>query len=273
MLTGGVALLWGPPRSGTTWLYNVVRDMLDESGVAAATWVYGHPVPDRHDVEALVVKSHQAHSIDVLQSLTPHPHIHLVGVFRDPARAFQSLIRTQSVDREELLGWLARDIASIDRAFSQLPDAVVIREEWIATRSAEMIAALASYLSLPLNPAACARIAHRFRRDNVRESVQVLSDRHGWSDHFRHYDSDTHWHANHIAPDDHVPHAITDDEQEQLEHLALIVGRLTARHSLLADLPARGHARPASRVSHDFLQAAASRPRTSVVARLLRKSV
>ena len=132
-----------------------------------------------------------------------------------------------------------------------------------------MIVALASYLSLPLAPAECAAIAHRFHRDNVRESVQVLTDTHGWSDHFQHYDSDSHWHANHIAPDDHQPLPITDEEREQLEHLALIVGRLTARHSLFADLPSRGSTRPGSRVSHDFLQAVTPRRRTSVVGRLL----
>ena len=61
-------------------------------------WVYGHPLPDPRSFDALVVKSHQAHSMDVLQSLTPHPHIHLVAIFRDPEQAFQSLLRTQSVE-------------------------------------------------------------------------------------------------------------------------------------------------------------------------------
>ena len=168
----------------------------------------------------------------------------------------------------ELIEWLTRDIESIDEAFSSFPDAVVLREEWIAPRAAEVIAALARVLRVPLTTEASVDIAHRYHRDRVRESVQLLSDRHGWSDHFRHYDAESHWHANHIAPDGHEPLALSAPEREQLDHLARIVDGLTARHSLLAGAPDRWHARATTPVSHEFLRAAAPARRLSMLARL-----
>lgn len=268
MLNGGVTLIWGPPRSGTTWLYNVVRRILAEADVRACGWVYGHPSPDTSEFDALVVKSHQAHSLDVLQSLAPNPHIHFVGIFRDPAQAFQSLLRTQNADRAELLGWLARDIASIDAAFSVYPQAVVMREEWIASRASEVIAALASTLGIQLTPDACVQIAAEYNRDRVRDSVRRLADHHGWADHFGHYDTDSHWHANHIAPDDHDALPLTSAEHQQLEDLACTADRLTARHSLLAHTSGRTHSRAAAPVSHAFLHAAGRRQRRSIGSRL-----
>jgi hypothetical protein len=268
MRNGGVTLVWGPPRSGTTWLYNVVRRIVAEADVRTGGWVYGHPSPDASEFDALVVKSHQAHSLDVLLSLAPHPHIHFVGIFRDPAQAFQSLLRTQTADRSELIGWLTRDIASIDAAFSEYPQAVVMREEWIASQASDVIAALACTLGIHLTPDACVEIAAEFNRDRVRDSVKRLADHHGWADHFAHYDTDSHWHANHIAPEDHEALPLTSAEHQQLADLACTVDRLTARHSLLARTSGRTHSRAAASVSHDFLRAAGPSQRPSLRSRL-----
>ena len=148
------------------------------------------------------------------------------------------------------------------------PDAVVMREEWIASRASEVIAALSRKLGIQLTPEACIEIAADYNRDQVRESVRRLADHHGWADHFGHYDADSHWHANHIAPDDHEALPLTSAEHQRLEDLACTVDRLTARHSLLAGAWDRTQSRTAAPVSHAFLHAAAQPQRRSIRSRL-----
>ena len=274
MDTGGIALVWGPPRSGTTWLYNVAREMLDTAGIPAGSWVHGHEPPRPGDFQALVVKAHQAHTIEVIEELEDLTHVHLVAIFRSPHAAFQSLLRTQSAPRAELLEWLRRDVESIVDALPRIPDAVVCREEWIADRAPEVVAALAAWIHIPLGPEGSAAIAERFARHRVRSSVHGLAQRHGWTDSFVHYDLDSHWHANHIAPDDHDPAEITADEAAEMTDLAATIDRITADYSLLGavrELPVAASARP---ISHDYVNALApadgARRRVSALLRRLR---
>ncbi|MCX6432280.1 MAG: hypothetical protein NTX29_05655 [Actinobacteria bacterium] len=261
MNTGGIALLWGPPRSGTTWLYNVVRGVAACANIRAEGWVQGHPPPDPRQFDARVVKSHQAHAVETLRKMMPHPNIHLVGIFRDPTQAFASLVRTQSAPRQELLTWLTRDIESIDSAFGQLPGALLVREEWIANRGAEVVRALASHLNAGLSPVQCMAIAHQYSRDNVNAAVSDLSRHFGWSGTFTEYDPDSHWHANHIAPKDHPQLTVTAQESAELERLAMIVDRLTVRHSILNDAADADIRMMPIPISHQFLRAATDRPR------------
>jgi hypothetical protein len=255
MHSGGVALVWGPPRSGTTWMYNVVRDMLRLADVEHSGWVHGQQPPTQTDFKALVVKSHQAHSVDVIESLDSTDHVYLIGMFRDPGSAFQSLLRTQTADRAELLSWLVRDIDSIEDALSRIPEAVVCREEWIERHSSTILPKLSSWLGLPLDADECGNVGARFSREVVRSSVTALARQNGWSYDFRHYDPDSHWHANHIAPDDHEPAVLLDDEVRQLSVLRSRVEDLTSKYSLMARPPVRRPATDAPPVSQVLLSA------------------
>ncbi len=262
MRSGGVALLWGPPRSGTTWLFNVVRHMLEHGDMGYQTWVFGHRAPRPIKGLPLLVKSHQAHSLDELVGLSETGNVNLATIFRDPHVTFQSLLRTQSVHGDELVSWLSRDIESLREALDVLPVGVVIREEWIEERAPEVIAALGALLDIPLSDTAAQATADRYSRENVRRSISDLARSRGWAHSFDHYDRESHWHANHIAPPDHPVEDITDDQRAELDRLSLIVDELTENHGILntEPLPVTKRNRP---VAHDLLRSQrwASRPR------------
>jgi hypothetical protein len=261
---GGITLVWGPPRSGTTWMYNVVREIMRVSELDHDGWVHGQQPPQAAPESALVIKAHQAHSLDVIDSLEMLDHVYLVGMFRDPERAFQSLVRTQTASREELLGWLDHDIRSIEEALPRIPGAVVCREEWIESHAAEVIARLCDWVGVALSEGERLAIVEMYAREQVRSTVSQLAQSHGWSDDFRNYDTESHWHANHIAPPTHRPVELSDSERSVLDALRLRVEYVTGTHSLLATVPARRRPPEQRTVSQEFLNAVSSpqrRPR------------
>ena len=255
MRNGGIALVWGPPRSGTTWMYNVVREIMRVCDVDHNGWVHGQQPPTAAADTALVIKAHQAHSLDVIDSLAMLDHVYLVGMFRDPERAFQSLVRTQAASREELLGWLDHDIRSIEQALPRIPGAAVCREEWIESHAAEVIARLCDWVGVALSEAERLTIVEKFAREQVRTTVSQMSLSRGWSDDFRNYDTDSHWHANHIAPLTYRPVDLTNSERDTLNALRLRVEYVTGTHSLLATVPARRRPPEHRSASEDFLTA------------------
>ena len=159
---GGVALVWGPPRSGTTWLFNVVREMLSKANINHAAWVSGQRPLVPADFQSLVVKSHQAELLDTLMTAPSLDHVYPIVILRNTHDALQSLIRTQEEDRETLLSWLERDITSIAGALEVLPNARAIRVEWIARDSIHLIDELANFLGIALQPTDIKAIADKF---------------------------------------------------------------------------------------------------------------
>jgi hypothetical protein len=218
------------------------------------------PLPDAD--AALVIKAHQAHSLDVIDSIEALDHVYLIGMFRDPEQAFQSLVRTQTASREELLTWLDHDIRSIQEALPRIPGSVVCREEWVEHHAAEVIARLCDWVGVALPEASRQAIAAKFSREQVRSTVKQLSRSRGWSDDFRNYDTESHWHANHIAPPAHRGVELTDRERVALEALRLRVEYITGTHSLLATVPARRRPPVHRGPSQDFL-AAVAKPASS----------
>jgi hypothetical protein len=271
MKDGGIALVWGPPRSGTTWLYNVVRMILDRAGLPAATWTFGQELPTERRPASLIIKSHHAHSLEFLAA-QPREHVHVVVIFRDPLTAFQSLIRTQEADRAELIGWLRSDVESFAAALHGFPRPVVCREEWIRAESPELIRRLAILLGAPLDDAGVAAVADALSRERVSDQVRELRSQHGWSEEFGKYDKTTQWHANHIAPPDYVPAVPTPEEELALAGIRDVIDELTDRYSLLAaDVTAPPAGSGGEPVCVRFLDQERAAQKTGLLTRILRR--
>ena len=230
----GVALVWGPPRSGTTWLFNVVREMLTKANINHAAWVSGqHPhVPA--DFQSLVVKSHQAELLDTLLTAPALDHVYPIVILRNAHDAYQSLIRTQEEEREALLSWLERDITSIEGALHVLPNARAIRVEWIARESIDLLGELADYLGIVLQPTEIRAIAGKFSLPAVRKLLHELGAQRNWTGSFQEFDIESQWHANHLAPIDFAPAGLTQQEHERLQALQGVMDDLVSRYSLMS---------------------------------------
>jgi hypothetical protein len=272
MRDGGIALVWGPPRSGTTWLYNVVRMILERAELPAATWTFGQELPADRRPASLIIKAHHAHSMDFFTA-EPQDHVHVVTIFRDPLTAFQSLIRTQDADRDELIGWLRSDVDSFAAALPAFPRPVVCREEWIRAESPEMIRRLSTLLGAELDDAGVAAVADALSRERVSDQVRELRSQHGWSEDFAKYDRTTQWHANHIAPPDYVPAAATPEEELALAGIRAVVDELTDRYSLLsADVVVPPPTRPAAEpVCLRYLERERAAQKSGLLTRILRR--
>ena len=231
---GGVALAWGPPRSGTTWLFNVVREMLSKANINHAAWVSGQRPLVPADFQSLVVKSHQAELLDTLMTAPSLDHVYPIVILRNTHDALQSLIRTQEEDRETLLSWLERDITSIAGALEVLPNARAIRVEWIARDSIHLIDELANYLGIALQPTDIKAIADKFSLPAVRRLVHEMGAQRNWTGSFQEFDVESQWHANHIAPIDFAPADLTQQEHQRLQELQGVIDELVSRYSLMS---------------------------------------
>ena len=233
MNVGGVALVWGPPRSGTTWLFNVVQAILDAAEINHATWVSGQRpvIPDTY--QSLVVKSHQAELLDVLLNLPSLSRVYPIVILRDAEPTLQSLIRTQEADRAELIRWLENDLTSLQEALEVLPDAKVVREEWITRNQFSLVALIASYLGIDLPPVHLIEISQRFSKDQVRNQISGLTQLQGWNGDFDEFDVDSQWHANHIAPGGYRGVLLSKHERELIGSLQETIDQLTEEYSLL----------------------------------------
>ena len=231
---GGVALVWGPPRSGTTWLFNVVREMLNTANIGHAAWVSGQRPIIPLDFQSLVIKSHQAELLDTLTTAPSLDHVYPMVILRNAHDAYQSLIRTQQEEREALLSWLERDITSIESALDVLPNARAIRMEWIARDSIDLTDELAVYLGIVLQPTDIKFLADKFSLPAVRKLVHEMGAQRNWTGSFQEFDVDSQWHANHIAPIDFAPAHLTQQEHERLQELQGVMDDLVSRYSLMS---------------------------------------
>jgi hypothetical protein len=267
--SGTIVLVWGPPRSGTTWLYNAVRSTIAEAGIPAATWTYGQELPRDRQPACLIVKAHQAHDMDFFLQRPSEDVVPLV-IFRSPVTAFQSLIRTQEATRDELIHWLSRDVDSFVSSLPSFPRVGICREEWIKDDAASMIRKFGEVLDLTLTEEQVARIAASLDKDRVDDTVRELRSQHGWGEEFSKYDAETQWHANHIAPRDYVPVQPTEEEVARLEEIAERIDALVDRYSLWV-CPVQSSSVLQSSPAQQFLARHRSSRRPGLLSRLRRR--
>ena len=227
-----VLLSWGPPRMGTTWLFNVLRNMAEEAGQSLGVVADGVDLPATSWAGPVVIKSHRADDPTLLRTFDPALNLHALVMMRDPEPTLASLLRTQSADLSELISWLEADVASYEAALPVMRRAIVIREEWVAERASEIIEALSEHLGLDLSAEQIERVAAAYDRDAVRQQVAALEEKRSWEGNFTDYDRQTQWHAGHIGPDGPRTVELTSADAERVAALRASIDALTERFSL-----------------------------------------
>lgn len=234
MRASTVLLSWGPPRMGTTWLFNVLRAMAAEGGVSLGVVADGVDLPASSWDGPVIIKSHRADDPDLLRSFDSGMDLHALVMMRDPEPTLASLLRTQTAELPELISWLEADVTSYEAALPALRSAVVIREEWVAEQASEIIGAVAARLDLGLSREQISRVAAAYDRDAVRQQVAALEEKQSWEGKFTDYDRQTQWHAGHIGPDGPRTVDLTSADAERVTALRTAIDALTERFGLWA---------------------------------------
>lgn len=227
-----VVLSWGPPRMGTTWMYNILRAMLEASSTLFATVTGDIERPALEWDGPVLVKSHHADPATLIERFGDSVDLLACVMVRDTQRTFASLVRTQKASRDEVIGWLESDLASYQAALPHMRHVAVVREEWVAPQAAQIVERLNAFLGLGLDADACTSIAHQFDREQVKRTIESMRETKAWSGDFTEYDQQTQWHADHIAPDGAPTAEPTLEERARLDRLQAEIDDLIERHSL-----------------------------------------
>lgn len=217
---------------GTTWLFNVLRALALEAGVSLGVVADGVDVPVPSWDGPVLIKSHRADDLTLLQRFDSDVDLYALVMMRDPEPTLASLLRTQTADLPELISWLEADVASYEVALPALRNAVVIREEWVAGQAQEIIRALSDRLGLALSAEQVARVAAAYDRNAVRAQVAELEEKRSWQGDFTHYDRQTQWHAGHIGPDGPRTVDLSSTDADRVNALRVTIDSLTERFSL-----------------------------------------
>lgn len=211
---------------GTTWLFNVLQAVCEASSFPVAIVADRVEVPPAEWTGAILLKSHRADAVDLITAFDSRLPLMACVMVRDAVPTFRSLVRTQTADRAEVIGWLERDLTTYEAALPSMRHVAVIREEWVQEQAPDIVRSLAQFLALPLPPSSEVAIAERFSRAAVRKVVEELDQQSQWSGDFRHFDRESQWHAGHIAPDDQPEIELSPAETERLGRLQRRIDRL-----------------------------------------------
>ena len=222
---------------GTTWLFNVLQRMIGASNFPIKVVADGVPRPSRDWRGAVLIKSHRADSPTLIRRFEARLNIFGLVMMRDPEATLASLIRTQDVDRTELIGWLESDVQSYAEALPVMEYGVVIREEWVATEAPNIVQSLDRMLGLGLTLSEQQAIAKEFDRDHVRAQVADLETKGQWNGNFHNFDRRTQWHAGHIGPDGPRTVELTPEEQLRVDELRKHIDSLTQEFHLWSHHP------------------------------------
>jgi len=230
---------------GTTWLFNVLKELVAAGGIEAAIVADGAPAPDPKWRGALIIKSHRADPVGLVTTFDSQLSLSACVMVRDAIPTFHSLIRTQVVERRELLDWLEADLSSYEALLPHMSHVAVIPEGWIRDQAVDVITQLSEFLGLDIAAERIGEIAHSFSRENVRELVQQMDSDSRWSGDFRNFDKESQWHAGHIGPDENCELELSKVEEARLGAIQVRVDQLVEDFSLRATtrapkLPASG---------------------------------
>lgn len=217
---------------GTTWLFNVLQRMVSASNFPIEVVADGVPRPSRDWGGAVLIKSHRADSPTLIRNFDKRLNVFGLVMMRDPEATLASLIRTQSVDRAELMDWLESDVQSYAEALPLMQHGVVIREEWVANEAPNILHALDNMMDLGLSSSMQQEIAMEFDREHVRAQVADLETKGQWNGNFQNFDRRTQWHAGHIGPDGPRKVELTPDEQLRVNELRRNIDYLTQKFAL-----------------------------------------
>ncbi len=217
---------------GTTWLFNVLKEIAAVTGLPTAVVADNVPPPEPSWSGSALIKAHRADSVELVRRFASRVSLMACVMVRDAVPTFRSLLRTQTVGRSELLDWLERDLSSYERTLPALTRVAVLHEQWIAGDASRLIERLSRFLLTPVTEDDAHGIADRFGRENVRDLVRKLDAESDWTGDFRNYDTETQWHAGHIGPEHEEDPELSVVERARLSAIQARVDDLVDRYSL-----------------------------------------
>lgn len=217
---------------GTTWLFNVLKEIAAVTGSPTAVVADNVPPPEPSWSDSVIVKAHRADPVELVRRFDSKISLLACVMVRDAAPTFRSLLRTQTVQRNELLDWLERDLSSYESTLPNVTRVAVLHEQWITNEASKLIDRLSRFLLTPVTEVDAQRIADKFRRENVRDLVQKLDSDSGWTGDFRNYDTETQWHAGHIGPEHQEDPELSVVEEARLSAIQARVDELVNLYSL-----------------------------------------
>jgi hypothetical protein len=217
---------------GTTWLFNVLREMCSLGRIDLGVVADGVPSLHPSRVGPVIIKSHRADPPVLVEEFDDLLNLVALVMLRDATRTFASLLRTQTASRSDVIGWLEQDMTSYEAVLPAMRHVAVIREEWISDQGPAIVRQLANLTTLTLTDEQCDEVAKRFDREQVRKTIAQLEETRDWSHEFTNYDRDSQWHAGHIGPAHHEQIVVSFEEASRLEALQGRIVHLTEAYSM-----------------------------------------
>ena len=222
-----VILCVGLKSSGSTWLYNVVIQLLRTKTRSGVTPFYADNLamfpPGTERARILVVKSHEpSRALVYLMRLTRGCVFLSV---REPRDAIASLLQRFGHAFEGALKETARQSARIvELAASE--DMITYRYERGFYDRSQTIGEIAAALGIRINTAMRERIFRSLTREAVREKIDNLEKRgtFGKKPNADSFDPWTHWHPGHVGDGRVGKHTTVLSRKQQAEVLAKTLG-------------------------------------------------
>lgn len=223
---------WGPPRMGTTWLFNVLQEIASESGIEFGIVADGLPLPRNSWKGPVLLKSHRADFPELIAEFDQKVGLFACVIVRNVESTLKSLVRTQKANVDELLTWLETDLVAYSTTLPCMTRVAVIEEEWIARQGVAVIRRLAMFLNVPLTTDQCERIDRDFSRASVKAKIDKLENGNNWKGEFKNYDPASQWHAGHISLEESPNLELTKQQHDKVDTLQISVDALVSRYSL-----------------------------------------
>jgi Sulfotransferase domain len=212
-------------RSGSTWSYNVVRELLilkygrDLTRTVVTDDLAGSLHDRQYDDFYVIAKGHLPTQATV--GLIEGGCVQVVHTVRDPLDAIRSGMRAFSYPFESALNLITSglQIASI---LDRTRQGAVIFYEDIEREPDVVVKSLADYLGVPVSISDIKDTVRKFNRETLRQFTDALAiDRESLSgDHnlvdigFSFYDSETLLHRSHISAGDYSKDVVLTEEQK-----------------------------------------------------------
>ena len=196
-----IVVVAGLPRSGTTWIYNVVLEILGHSRANQKAFFaekLDHQTTQiilkySRETETLVIKTHDHFRLSSLAAKLDRSSL----IILLPIRNYWGLARSRS----RIFG--AASASSLDKEMAQLKDALyeipapfhIFSDAMMFCFPTRIVSKIAETLGVPLTGKQKRRASHDLRPGNIRRVLAENASGKGFDEWF---DEQTHFHADHI---------------------------------------------------------------------------
>ncbi len=215
-----IVLVTGMPRSGSTFTFNVVKQLLSRGGtrvLCGSVDLLEDILPTSSlEYDHIIVKQH--HGSEFSRLLIKHQSTRTICSYRDPQEAMASWMQVFEASFEASLENFRRsiDFMTFQRPFNSL----FVDYDSIEAEPETVIKSIANHLDQALDAAEAAAISTRLDKGTVKARYDALSrdDRNIEDMGFTFYDQDTFFHRRHVRGADAVPSQdfFTSEEQEAI---------------------------------------------------------